>query len=139
MSKSKSLWPVQATINELGPNERFLTKNIVLLDLWFHENHPDMQVLLKQLVLDLIKLKTDGLKILLNNQTYYFHVTLLCGSFDGPAKAAVRNLTQHNGYHSCHYCENRGEAVVISSAGTKSDTLIEKTAPNVHTKRRFQI
>lgn len=125
-SKSKSLWPVQATINELDPSERFLTKNIVLLGLWFHQSHPNMQILLKQLVLDLQKLKTDGLKVELNGQTYIFHVTLLCGSFDGPAKAAVQNLTQHNGYYSCHYCENRGEAVIISSAGTKQVRYLHK-------------
>lgn len=117
-SSKKSLWPIQATINELNVIERFRTKNILLLGLYYHNNHPNMQLFLKKLVLDLIKLKDTGIEILADNNKYYFDVTLICGTFDGPAKAAVQNITQHNGYFSCHYCEQRGDSVVVNSAGT---------------------
>lgn len=117
-SKSKSLWPIQATINELPPEERFLSKNILLLGLWYNEKHPEMQILLKPFVLELVKLKSSGMEVDVNQQKINFDVSLICGSFDGPAKAAVQNLTQHNGYYSCHYCEHRGEAVSVNDGGT---------------------
>lgn len=117
-SKSKSLWPIQATVNELPPEERFLSKNILLLGLWYNEKHPEMQILLKPFVLELLKLKSSGMEVDVNQEKINFDVTLVCGSFDGPAKAAVQNLTQHNGYNSCHYCEQRGEAVPVNDGGT---------------------
>lgn len=117
-SKSKSLWPIQATVNELPPEERFLSKNILLLGLWYNEKHPEMQILLKPFVLELNKLKSSGMIVDVNQEKINFEVTLICGSFDGPAKATVQNLTQHNGYYSCHYCEDRGEAVPVNDSGT---------------------
>lgn len=40
-----------------------------------------------------------------------FDVALISGSFDAPAKAAVQNIMQHNGFCSCHYCIHPGETI----------------------------
>lgn len=52
-----------------------------------------------------------GLSIDINNKTVFFDVSLICGSFDAPAKAAVQNIMLHNGFFSCHYCEHPGETI----------------------------
>lgn len=54
---------------------------------------------------------TLGLSIHINNEEIVFDVSLICGSYDAPAKAAVQNIMQHNGFFSCHYCEHPGETV----------------------------
>lgn len=107
-SKSKSLWPVQVIINELNSNVRFQTKNILCVALWFHIKHPSMKMILKPLIEELNNLKRNGLTMKINNITYVFDITVICATLDAPAKASVQNLINHNGYHSCHYCEARG-------------------------------
>lgn len=117
-SSKNSLWPIQAVINELDLNDRFKTKNIMLLGVYYYNKHPDMQLFLKNMMIELKDLHSSGLEVQVENKIYYFDVHLVCGTFDGPAKAAVQNLTQHNGYYSCHYCEQQGEVVQVNTKGT---------------------
>lgn len=117
-SSKNSLWPIQAIINEMDVKDRFKTKNILLLGVFYYHKHPNMQLFLKNTMIELQELKSTGLEVTVGNKIYHFDVNLLCGTFDGPAKAAVQNLTQHNGYHSCHYCEQLGEAVEVNEKGT---------------------
>lgn len=113
-SKSKSLWPVQLIINEIHRTKRFMTKNILVVALWFHAKHPNMKVLLKPLIEEMIDLKKNGLKMMINNVKYIFNVTVLCTTLDAPAKASVQNIMGHSGYSSCHYCEVRGVKYGVS-------------------------
>lgn len=110
-SKSKSLWPVQLIVNNLKPIVRFKTTNILVTALWFHTKHPNMKVLLKPLMKEIVELRKNGLLVTIGDETYDFNVSILCSTLDAPAKAAVQNIMQHNGFYSCNYCEHPGETI----------------------------
>lgn len=110
-SKNKSLWPIQMVCNELEPEKRFLTKNIIVTGLWYQEAHPPMKLLLKPLMKEVNDLKASGLKIKIMNKEYNFNISIICVTLDAPAKAVVQNLIQFNGYFSCSYCEHPGVSI----------------------------
>lgn len=47
----------------------------------------------------------------IGKETITFDVSLICGSFDAPCKAACQNIMQFNGFFSCHYCEHPGKTI----------------------------
>lgn len=110
-SKTKSLWPIQMVCNEVQPNKRFLTKNVIVTGLWYQEGHPPMKLLLKPLLREVNNLKASGLVIKIMDKEYKFNVSIICTSLDAPAKAAVQNIVQFNGFYSCNYCEHPGVTV----------------------------
>ncbi|KAH3784411.1 uncharacterized protein LOC127841683 [Dreissena polymorpha] len=104
-SSSVSLWPVLFTINNLPPNERFLTQNLLIWGLWQGSGKPCFKTYLNPLVEELNILSTQGIK--LNDVS--MKVTLTCITMDLQAKAQVLEMVQHNGEHGCITCEEPGQ------------------------------
>lgn len=71
-----------------------------------------------------------GLLVEINQQQLKFDVTLICGSFDAPAKAAVQNIMQFNGFFSCHYCHHPGETIEKRVKYTLRENVVERNNEN---------
>lgn len=122
-SKNKSLWPIQMVCNEIKPDKRFLTKNVIVTGLWYQEGHPPMKLLLKPLLREVNNLKASGLIVNILDKEYKFNVSIICTSLDAPAKAAVQNIIQFNGFYSCNYCEHPGVTVGTVKFPNKENVL----------------
>ncbi|XP_064460959.1 uncharacterized protein LOC135370941 isoform X2 [Ornithodoros turicata] len=99
-SSKTSVWPVQFVIDELPPRKRF--SNCTLAGLWCSKSHPDMSVFLSEFVTEVNSMEPvlweeDGCKP--SSRSF-----VLCCAVDAPARAAVLNMKQHNGYSSCTWC-----------------------------------
>ena len=105
-SSNYSVWPLQASVNELPPHLR--RRNILLLGLWFGQK-PVMNTFLKPFVYECRTLESSG--FIFGNEVQPRKVFLLLLSADSPARAVVRNVKQFNGQHGCDWCEFEGVAV----------------------------
>ncbi|XP_064463540.1 uncharacterized protein LOC135374517 [Ornithodoros turicata] len=99
-SSNTSVWPIQFVLNELPPRTRF--KNCTLAGLWIAKRHPDMSVFLAKFVEEVNQMgpllwEQDG-------HHYTSRMVVVCCAVDAPARAAVLNMKQHNGYSSCTWC-----------------------------------
>ncbi|XP_064462710.1 uncharacterized protein LOC135373439 [Ornithodoros turicata] len=99
-SSNTSVWPIQFVLNELPPRTRF--KNCTLAGLWIAKRHPDMSVFLAKFVEEVNQMgpllwEQDG-------HHYTSRMVVVCCAVGAPARAAVLNMKQHNGYSSCTWC-----------------------------------
>ena len=95
-SSNYSVWPLQASVNELPPHLR--RRNILLLGLWFGQK-PVMNTFLKPFVYECRTLESSG--FIFGNEVQPRKVFPLLLSADSPARAVVRNVKQFNGQHGC--------------------------------------
>ena len=102
-SSKYSIWPLQASINELPPHLR--AKNILLIGLWFGEK-PNMNTFLKPFVEECSRLQNEGFYF--SNELQPRKVVPLIFCADAPARAMVRNAKQYNGMYGCDWCETPG-------------------------------
>lgn len=102
------IWPVYLCINELPQHVRYLPKNLLLAALWKGSKKPTMLTFLKPLFSELKQLEI-GSEILTCLGRKKVKASLLCTTFDLPARAMVLNMTQYNGASSCHRCLHPGE------------------------------
>ncbi|KAL1467495.1 hypothetical protein MTO96_042135, partial [Rhipicephalus appendiculatus] len=102
-SKS-SLWPIQCVVNELPLTLRW--SNMLLCGLYFGKGHPKMGPFLDLFIenvnkVGVIKWECNGLKL-------SSKVSVVCCCVDAPARAAVLNMKQFNGYYGCSFCHHKG-------------------------------
>lgn len=105
-SSNFSIWPLQASVNELPPHFRY--KNILLLDLWFG-GKPDMNVFLVPFVEECKSLENEG--FVFGNEIIPRQVFALLLSADSPAWGIVQNVKWFNGEFGCDWCELAGVPV----------------------------
>ena len=112
VSKSSkfSIWPLQASVNELPAYLR--AKNILLIGLWFG-GKPHMKTFFTPFADECTKLQKDGFTFGTEHKPRRVYPLLLCA--DAPARALVRNAKQFNGRYGCDWCETPGEAVPINN------------------------
>jgi len=111
-SSSYHLWPVYFQINELPPNKRTLSKYRILAGLWCGKKKPDMALMFKPIVSDLLILEETGHTFRLQDgRSIKSHVIALSGHFDTPAKDDFLHKIHHNGKHGCSFCEDQGKTV----------------------------
>jgi hypothetical protein len=106
-SSRVSAWPVFLMINELPYSYRRKTDYMILCGLWFGDQKPCMNMLLKPLHRSLCVLK-EGIKVHVNQKEEYCHGYLICLSADLPAKSLALNMVQFNGQSSCIKCLQPG-------------------------------
>lgn len=110
-SSSYHLWPVYFQINELPPNKRTLSKYRILAGLWCGKKKPDMELMFKPIVSDLLILEETGHTFRLQDgSSIKSHVIALSGHFDTPAKDDFLHKIHHNGKHGCSFCEDQGKS-----------------------------
>ncbi|XP_050027377.2 uncharacterized protein [Dermacentor andersoni] len=106
-SSKYSIWPIQILLNELPAQVRW--QNIAIGALWFSKVHPPMHLFIGKFVEELANIGTltwshGGRRI-----KSAVHAVTCC--VDSPARAAVLNMKQFNGYFGCSWCLERGTAV----------------------------
>ena len=118
-SSSFQIWPLYLAINELPPNYRFIKDNMILAGLWFGNFKPCMLTFLRPFHSALKGLEEDGVSITLPDKTTFVSKSiLLMGTCDMPAKAAVCNCVQFNGFYGCFRCKQPGRSFKSAKGGT---------------------
>ena len=105
-----TIWPLQASINELPPHLR--CNNMLLIGLWFG-GQPTMNTFLKPFVDECSELQQHGFPFLNELHTRKVFPLIFCG--DAPARAKVRNVKQFNGAYGCDWCERPGVPVAAAN------------------------
>lgn len=113
VSKFKSsklqAWPIYFQVNELPPDIRFSSSNVILAGIWFGKSKPDSNIVLSIAVKELVDLErgvvgSDPMGNIIN-----VRCRLLLSTMDIPARAAAFLMTYHNGACGCIYCLNKGK------------------------------
>lgn len=109
-SSKHSMWPVFLMVSNLPPQVRILEQYIILAAVWFGPKKPSNMSVILRPVLDKIKLLSmgSGMTVHTPSGDKKMKCVLLAGVFDLPAKAAVMNCIQYNGYYGCCYCTDKG-------------------------------
>ena len=105
-SSKYSIWPLQATLNELPMHLR--AKHTLLIGLWFGEK-PNINTFFKPFIDECTKLQQDGFQFGNELERRKVFPLLFCG--DAPARAIVRNSKQFNGCYGCDWCESAGTTI----------------------------
>ncbi|KAH9359742.1 hypothetical protein HPB48_021301 [Haemaphysalis longicornis] len=137
-SSTYSIWPVQALLNELPPLLRWA--NVMMPFLWYGKSHPDMTLLLQAFVDEMEELNRTGViwtslngcvhskassfyfcfivcfrpepcSILITDSILCVQVFCICCCADAPARAAMQNVKQFNGFYGCSWCYHPGTKV----------------------------
>ncbi|KAG8200898.1 hypothetical protein JTE90_020538 [Oedothorax gibbosus] len=108
-SSRASMWLIQEVINELPPQLRWA--HGIVGGLWFGKGHPNMKLFIEAYVNELQELSTQGVFWKHGNTNVESRVFTLCGGFDSPARCAVQNMVQFNGYFGCPWCLHPGVLV----------------------------
>src|SRR6218665_1246490 len=108
-SSKKSVWPLQACVNEIPGNCK---DNLLLIGLWFGKQKPLSQTYLKPFVDELKHLGTHGMQYVnSDNEIATCKVFSVCCSTDSCARPILRDTTQFNGRYGCDWCLTEGQTV----------------------------
>lgn len=108
-SSTYSIWPVQAILNELPPLLRWA--NVMMPFLWYGKSHPDMTLLLQAFVDEIEDLNRTGVIWTSTSGCVHSKVFCICCCADAPARAAMQNVKQYNGFYGCSWCYHPGTKV----------------------------
>ena len=108
-SSGYSIWPLQAMLNELRPQQR--KSNIFLVGLWFGIGKPSMMHFLEPFTQELKKLSSAGMVWLKNGKEVCSRVFACICSCDSVARCILQNIHQFNGSYGCSWCLNPGKTV----------------------------
>lgn len=108
-SSKASIWPIHVVINELPVIARW--QNTLLGGLWFGSGKPDMFLYLNAFVAQFNKIEKVVWECFRTGRVLSSKVYALCCVADAPARAAVLNRKQFNGYFGCPWCYQRGTLV----------------------------
>ena len=79
---------------------------------WFGHHKPnDMSIILEPVVSSVKELSSTGITASTPAGKKLIKAMIIAAVFDLPAKAAVLNTIQFNGYYGCIYCKDKGENV----------------------------
>ena len=108
-SSNVSIWPIFLMVNKLPFTERKREENMILAGLWIGSQKPPMTLFLKPLS-DSLQNLYRGVEMKSSDMGQFQLKAILIGcTCDLPARAAVTNFNQFNGFHSCAKCLQRGE------------------------------
>jgi len=109
-SNSFSLWPFYLVINELPPQKRSLSENLIVAGVWGSVVKPHPNVYLLPIFKELKKLQEGmDVKCYGEEETLKVVARTICGTCDALARASFMNMKQHSGFYSCPACLVRGE------------------------------
>lgn len=108
-SSKRSIWPLQASVNEIYPTCK---DNMLLIGLWFGKQKPKSHTFLKPFVDELQNLGSTGMQFVnVVGDVIECKVFALCCSTDACARPVVRNTTQFNGRFGCDWCLAEGQVI----------------------------
>ncbi|KAK8771075.1 hypothetical protein V5799_025682 [Amblyomma americanum] len=108
-SSKYSIWPVQVILNELPPLLRW--SNVMVPLLWYGKEHPSMTLLLQAFVRQLETMNVSGIVWTSADKQVCYKVFCICCCADAPARAAMQEMIQFNGYFGCSWCYHPGTNV----------------------------
>lgn len=106
-SSKSSVWPIQGMLNELPVPLRW--NNIIVAALWFAKEHPPVHLFMKAFVEELNNIGTIVWTNAGNVVCSRASAVFCC--VDSPARAALLNCKQYNGYYGCSWCLQKGTIV----------------------------
>ena len=117
-SSKYGIWPLYFAINELSPQKRWRSDNILLAGLWFGPQKPNMLTFLNPFK-DTLSTLHAGVELYSPDIASKFNCRgiLLCGTCDLPAKAIVHNMVQFNGNYGCTHCSQSGKSLKVGLRG----------------------
>lgn len=111
-SNNLSLWPVQVVQNFLPPEIRYFNKYVIVTNLYFGSNKPDMTKFIQPLVNEIDELNRNGFTVTYNYETIRFTVFITHCCVDLQAKTLVQQIKLYNAYNSCTYCKHPGNSII---------------------------
>ncbi|KAH6946775.1 hypothetical protein HPB50_015240 [Hyalomma asiaticum] len=126
-SSNSSIWPIQMVLNELPAAVR--NKNVILGGLWYGRKHPNMRLFLEKF-LDSMH-KTGELVWKCSSAVVRSKITTICVCVDAPARAAVGNRLQFNGFFGCPWCLACGESEEGRLLYLHTQPCVERTSAGV--------
>ena len=106
-SSGQELYPCWATVGDLPPKLRFSFSNLVLCSLWFGFGKLDFNSVFNILKSELRR----SVYLQINNRLCHVIFNVIVTTADSPARAAILNMIQYNGYFGCHLCDEPGKRV----------------------------
>ncbi|XP_066923710.1 uncharacterized protein [Clytia hemisphaerica] len=134
-SSKISLWPIYLVINELPPNIRYKSENMIFAGVWYSSAKPVTWIFLESFVKELKELEA-GVTVLLRQSSggieelKLIKCFLLVGTFDLPAKSLICACTQFNGMYGCNKCLQTGKSVKVSAKGSVWTYPFDTKDPN---------
>lgn len=107
---AESLWPVLLIQNYLPPNLRYLQRNIIIAGLYYGDKKPDMRKLFEPIVAEFETFELNDMEWIIEGTSRIFEPIITMCTLDLPAKAAVQQIKQYNGFYACTYCLHPGIA-----------------------------
>lgn len=115
-SKKSTLWPVFAYVNELPPQVRFKSENIIVIALYYTEKEdPDMVDILKPFITEIKDLQLQGIECFVAGERVIIKPFLLACCMDLKAQPLITKLIQYNGRFSCCLCKQEGTSIDIEN------------------------
>ncbi|KAK3926279.1 Zinc finger protein 438 [Frankliniella fusca] len=109
-SNTYSLWPVYLVVNELPPEKRFLSENLLIAGLWGSLVKPHPNVYLLPIYKYLVPLQNGvEMEVFGETEKQKVYAKVICGTCDAPATAMFMNIKSHSGFYSCPVCTIKGE------------------------------
>lgn len=134
-STNKSIWPIYFGLNFLPPDIRFNIANILVISLFIGAYKPNINAFVKPIIDELQYLEKTPIEIYSQNKIHKFKIFLTHCSADMPAKAAIMNMMQYNGYDACAMCLHPGKSI----PNIKSGSTVRYTFPhNVYGMRNTE-
>ncbi|XP_075551963.1 uncharacterized protein LOC142585248 [Dermacentor variabilis] len=106
-SSKSTIWPIQVMLNELPVLMRW--QNVLVSGLWFSRTHPPMHLFMTQFVEEVSNVGTLVWSHAGRTIRSAVHAVVCC--VDSPARAAILNSKQFNGYFGCSWCLQQGEVI----------------------------
>lgn len=132
---TEAVWPLQLYQNYLPPKLRYLTKNILVVGVYYGKSSQiSFQNFLYPLVQELRELE-NGFNIEDKNFSISVVPKLVHAVADLPAKAKMQEFVQFNAYNACGYCHQHGMAMPnVSRKGKTVRYLLENppAEPKLH-------
>lgn len=110
-SSKTSLWPVLFVQNDLDPQIRYNSKNLILAGIYCGQTKPDFDIYLFPIIRTLNDLQKRPMLIEKRKIIYeVIPLTISCIA-DLPAKAELLKMNNHNGQFACIFCKHPGKSV----------------------------
>lgn len=110
-STNKSIWPILFIQNNLPPEIRFKSDNLLMTGLYFGEEKPIITDFFEPVAQELKVLSRNGLVIDVDGSIVKVFPAVTHASVDLQAKCIIQNMKQFNGYNACSYCMHPGNLI----------------------------
>ncbi|CAF2156229.1 unnamed protein product [Rotaria magnacalcarata] len=121
-----SVWPVFGSIVELPHQVREFQSNILVLALWASCQKPNVDLLMKNCIAQLVEYEKNDLVIMVKGIELHINIQRQMFIADLPAKSLFMKTISYNGYSACTVC---------TAKGTCKGQVVYPYRQNMHSRR----